>query len=1013
MSERGIVERRQLVAIQMFDIARLTTHPVEITPGKFVAVSGVGPKGDSNGSGKTSFLAGISILLADPQWRLDVDGGKSASGVLFKPDAAGIDPSLKITAAPYGYVVAMFASPNTPIGSALTVWVRIATDAPYVQARWVPGIHVADAPSEDERALQADALWQAIPADGTISAKRMAEELYGDAPRCLTYLDTSLRPRIPSLLSQQMTEMQPAEIGSSLIALAGLTSQLDEEERQRGTVLDQRKKMSRAEKDAEQAWKEEEAELGAVAARESARAALNNAESQWRLYLAKQYLHVLAQDRGAAALLPERIEIYEAARSETERVADELTELRAASDLPKREKQAWTAYDAASRHHEELTSARSGLATRKSMLLEERNRLRPSAERWNGKSVADAERELKEATEARSTAVSKANSANEEADAAKTALENARAGRSGRAGLLIERLAAERVPIPAVALLDVIEVDEAVRDEWEPRFWPWRDAVVVPAAFALQAQTALADEPGAQVVIAESLEVGAERVVSAGVSYPAGLRGFVTTLEERLVFRPGPPRVDEELLRSTTLGGFAEPVTGREAQIQRALAALREAEKRLEQANAVVKTAQARWVLADAQHTAARATARLAEIEAQEADLNTNIAALDLEIGNALAAKRKLQREYEAARDLRVSYSSRVALAEANLKEARRHQADCLKKLEDLRTGREKLAVETWRREWDSDEEQATILLEATPEASATRPQTLLRRASDLLNDAMRSFLSERDEIPDDISYAARQREHFAEQSSTEPPTVTLAAIAYPLATRLDGYADRDAVTRARIETLRTTRYQALEELRIEVANSDRRLDTLQGMIERHIEGVLETVSQALNRLSPYGAELEVASMRPEGAAGWRWEVTPKWRRSRSGGIVPYQEVANGAQVKVFAIQLVLAALLADSDTLGRVLILDELGNSLGEVNRKEVLGNLRSVAERQQVTILGTCQDSVLPDAADHFGELIWFTHATTTDSYNQPTRMWGHDENGERVELTADWLTVGRALV
>jgi hypothetical protein len=110
-------------------------------------------------------------------------------------------------------------------------------------------------------------------------------------------------------------------------------------------------------------------------------------------------------------------------------------------------------------------------------------------------------------------------------------------------------------------------------------------------------------------------------------------------------------------------------------------------------------------------------------------------------------------------------------------------------------------------------------------------------------------------------------------------------------------------------------------------------------MIERHIEGILRNVSQSLNRLSLYGAELQVVSMRPEGAARWRWEVTPKWRRSRSGGMVPYQEVANGAQVKVFAIQLVLAALLADTDTVGRVLILDELGNSLGEVNRKESWG--------------------------------------------------------------------------
>jgi hypothetical protein len=56
------VGQRQLVAIQTFDVARLTTHAVEIIPGKFVAISGVGPKGDSNGSGKTSFLVAVSIV---------------------------------------------------------------------------------------------------------------------------------------------------------------------------------------------------------------------------------------------------------------------------------------------------------------------------------------------------------------------------------------------------------------------------------------------------------------------------------------------------------------------------------------------------------------------------------------------------------------------------------------------------------------------------------------------------------------------------------------------------------------------------------------------------------------------------------------------------------------------------------------------------------------------------------------------------------------------------------------
>ncbi|MCX4755111.1 hypothetical protein [Kitasatospora purpeofusca] len=58
---RGLVGDRQLVAVQTFDIARLTSHPVPIVPETFIAVSGLGPKEDSNGSGKTSFLIAVSL----------------------------------------------------------------------------------------------------------------------------------------------------------------------------------------------------------------------------------------------------------------------------------------------------------------------------------------------------------------------------------------------------------------------------------------------------------------------------------------------------------------------------------------------------------------------------------------------------------------------------------------------------------------------------------------------------------------------------------------------------------------------------------------------------------------------------------------------------------------------------------------------------------------------------------------------------------------------------------------
>jgi hypothetical protein len=141
-----------------------------------------------------------------------------------------------------------------------------------------------------------------------------------------------------------------------------------------------------------------------------------------------------------------------------------------------------------------------------------------------------------------------------------------------------------------------------------------------------------------------------------------------------------------------------------------------------------------------------------------------------------------------------------------------------------------------------------------------------------------------------------------------------------------------------------------VNELGIEVEKRSGALETIQDMIERSIEGHFTRMSDALNGLDlnrgGYGAELHVVSRRPEAAtSAWRWQVSPRWRRTRDGKMISYREVANGAQVKVYAVQVTLAALLAADSAAGRVLVIDELGNSLGEVNRKDVLAALRQVS--------------------------------------------------------------------
>ena len=59
-----IVGSRVLVGTQMVDISRLSTHPIPLISQGLITVAGQGPT-DSNGAGKSSFIAGLSLLHAD------------------------------------------------------------------------------------------------------------------------------------------------------------------------------------------------------------------------------------------------------------------------------------------------------------------------------------------------------------------------------------------------------------------------------------------------------------------------------------------------------------------------------------------------------------------------------------------------------------------------------------------------------------------------------------------------------------------------------------------------------------------------------------------------------------------------------------------------------------------------------------------------------------------------------------------------------------------------------------
>ncbi|ALC18329.1 hypothetical protein ACH46N_21800 [Streptomyces pristinaespiralis] len=1011
---RGIVGDRQLIAVQAFDIARLTAHAVPIVPETFIAVSGLGPKDDSNGSGKTSFLIAVSLLLADPQWRLETNGGRHASGILFRPDAAGVDQAHQASPVTHGYIVGVFAHPDEPAANPLTVWVRIATTTPYLQANWTEGLHVADAPTDHERSIQADALWRELGTRQLLSARAMAEKLYGTAPRCLTYLDTPLRPPVPSLLSQQLTEMEPHDIGRSLIALSGMTPLLEEEDDLRGQALQHRISLEKAQTEHTQALLAEEQVMSGVRARETARLALQRGHEAWHRYLAASYRDAHHSDQRVAALMEEERQAAETAAVLVQDAEDRLNLLGSAEELATQRGAAHQAWSDARQLVGELSRKMTELTTQQAMLRSRRATLLPAAQGWDGSNFTATAARLEQRQREHAKAELQCDEAKIAVTRARTHLHDVEQGRSGQAGRAIDLLGEHR--IRAHGLLDQLNVDEAARPEWEPRLAPWQDAIVVEPEHEDTARRLLhAALPGAQIISSDT----GQKALPEGIHSTLNVTRFLATLQQRLIPSSDGLAVRDQALALTVTGGFPNTLAGREAQLRQARADLAAAKHACTAATEAMSAATAALTLAQTLHAAAQAAEELAHLGTQENDLQTKIDNLAGRSANAARDEQELQQVWQDAVARHASHKQLLTSAKLTLEGASKALKERQRNLAALERQREQVAASQWQQQWGATLEDATRLLDqASDQTRSSRPAALRRQSEDQLRRAYEHYGVDGTpgaDVSQDLRTGQEMMQSFADTDPAGLPSLTFADVAAPLDNRLAGHRDQDEVAAARITHDQHARQQAIAELTDGVATSTRNLKTLQDMIEKHLDGLFAQISVAFHdldlRSDGHGAKLEHISVRPQGAGDWQWQVIPRWKRSRSGGYVSYRENANSAQVKVHAILLVLAALLADSHTQGRVLILDELGNSLGEVNRKDMLAALRDVARDQHLTILGTCQDSVLADAADVCGELLWFVHASAADIINQPTSAWAFDSNGARTQLTEDWITAGRA--
>ena len=661
----GIVGDRQLVCVQTLYLSRLTAHPVVLVPGTFVAVTGRGPKGDSNGSGKTSFLAAVSLLLGDPEWRL-AGGAKAPTALLFDVRASGGIPTggEHYESAGHGYVIGVFARPDQPRASALTVWCRIDTTSPYLTVRWVDGVQLVDDGTDTEAHAVADARWAALPRND-LGFNGYAHRLYGESPRCLAYVQQrGERRNPPSLLQMHAGEFTPDQIGDSLIRLTGQRHLLDDELEQRKRLAAAEESLTEREREDRDALVAEERQLADVRARDEARQWWSRAQHHWRLHFARGYLDVLAARRTFDLELDEaRLEAETAERRE-HAATEALTSLASTDDLHETMQAAAEAFDQVRTGHDEARDALRDHRNEIRGLTDRRNELSAAAAGSRGLSVDEAMAEATAGFRRRDGAVQRRALAQQATENAQATLAAIEAGRSGLAGRALATLS--DAGIVGRGLIDGVVVTDNGRAFWEPTLSMWSDAVVVEAVDVERALDALSAIAGATLVAGGV----------AGGSAPPGIATapdislrFLHALAARHQPADDPVRVLDDQLGVHVVGGFPEPMLGREARLSTARRALATAEAELVAADVARARADAELRVAEEEVEHAQAVAAMPEVIERLEQLNEVV----IETARSVEVRARELRDAEQAHiDAQVAWKHHESLMDAARAEVER-----------------------------------------------------------------------------------------------------------------------------------------------------------------------------------------------------------------------------------------------------------------------------------------------------------------------------------------------------
>ncbi|MCX5126867.1 hypothetical protein [Streptomyces sp. NBC_00347] len=1013
-----IVGDRVLVGLQSVRVSRLSTHPIPIAAGTLIAVAGQGPK-DSNGAGKSSLLAQISLLHADEQWRFG-SGAPAAVDLLFNSEDAGGED--RWGNADHGYVIGVFAPAAGPLdelqANALTVWIRIdrsSQKGPRLKLRWQDGLHLPTGDSEAEREQAADSVWQTLPPRARrqdVAARDLPRTLYGEHVRCVSFLSTSVRvSAAPNLLAQPLNEISKRRIFEAIAALTGIDRELETERQARRHEYDLLQKTNNAESDLA-TW-EESAQVieDGIDARDQARGRVAEAADRWRsrtAWLLCDALQRNAEIQVEIAGIDTEIEKISRAAQELVGLVAELADDEA---FTRRQQATVRTFDRLDGYDRELGNQ---IATLEHQIEDTDRRLRAArdtARDADGRDEPTANRQRADADIRLEKSVKVIGVAEKALSDAETSLRDAESGRD-LARQQIDVLAAKG--ISSICLLDAVVLNAQQRPKWEPVLWPYREAAVVDSGDLDRASVLLECVPGSTLIAANLTTSEGHVGLPSNGDPQYDLSGFLAALDARVTACTNPDRVHDDA-GVVIIGGFPRPVTGRAARIAAARERVRQESESLQQAEELWKAAVREVIAAERRQKGARAAVEASQLGVQigilrkrDQDIRDERAKLVPELAAAVVERDEVLR----LGGVRQKQVESLQHQKATLDDTNRARRE---KCENLKKEQSQLDLPELTAQWDDTLASASEHLLALPDIQQSwTAGDWWEEARDLIRTAISECFppTASDSMSIEITGLL---EEFNQRGpgSSQRAQAAFAPLRHALHVYLRHLEGTDRYERQQIASQRRERRESLGAARIGHEEAVQASRAYRGALSSAIKKKLADVATQFDRLDRahggYGASLQYDEPPTpvDPTEDWGWKVAPTWRRAEGRRHIPYDRRANTAQIDDRAIKLVCAAAAASGTGRPLVIVLDELGRNLGKQHRREAVALLGQIGKESGITVVGALQDDMESYAIDACGEYVKLRRSSDSSAYNEQPVIVGYDEHAPRVELLRTWLT------